>query len=322
VVEWHAGQAEAFPGSPYQQFVNAGWLGVTVFFVVSGFSIQRSALHSSALGDFLRRRFWRIYPPYLVSVGVVLAIVLLRKGLTGTNDLAFVPRDIPAWLATLTLTTKPVTSIPTVNWVYWSLSYECAFYFISSLPLIKRALKWPFLFSITLLACTLSQHPPAALFFVNQWSFFALGVGLAEWEEERSILPIILILLCLADFFLNQTMLQAIAAIAALLTCIACLHPWGAWLNRERVLHHVGEWSYSLYLLHVPIGAYVLLRVIGDFRYLGYFAHICTDFGILLFCIGCSSVFCALVERPSQRRGMLIRAEKSNRTSKLRAVLP
>jgi peptidoglycan/LPS O-acetylase OafA/YrhL len=47
-----------------------GWVGVPLFFVLSGFCIHAGFVHRRRfnLGTFCWRRFWRIYPPYLVAV--------------------------------------------------------------------------------------------------------------------------------------------------------------------------------------------------------------------------------------------------------------
>ena len=54
-----------------------GWLGVPLFFVLSGFCIHYSTLKRTApfaTGDFYWRRFLRIYPAYFVCVVVKTAL--------------------------------------------------------------------------------------------------------------------------------------------------------------------------------------------------------------------------------------------------------
>ena len=45
-----------------------GWVGVAIFFVVSGFCIHLSYSRLPQWSLFLQRRFFRIYPPYLVAL--------------------------------------------------------------------------------------------------------------------------------------------------------------------------------------------------------------------------------------------------------------
>ena len=55
------------------------YLGVPIFFVISGYCIAASADSSRRKGDspwtFLKRRFWRIYPPYWASLVGLIALV-------------------------------------------------------------------------------------------------------------------------------------------------------------------------------------------------------------------------------------------------------
>src|SRR5215469_13507079 len=59
-----------------------GRLGVPLFLVLSGFCIHLSVARRMASGEgvrsdwgrFWRRRFWRLYPPYVAAIGFSLAI--------------------------------------------------------------------------------------------------------------------------------------------------------------------------------------------------------------------------------------------------------
>jgi len=50
--------------------------GVPIFFTMSGFLIWFSAGRSSGYGDFLKKRFWRIYPELWLAVLVELAVLI------------------------------------------------------------------------------------------------------------------------------------------------------------------------------------------------------------------------------------------------------
>src|ERR1700730_9917341 len=45
-----------------------GWVGVAIFFVVSGFCIHLSFSRQPRWASFFWRRFFRIYPPYLAAL--------------------------------------------------------------------------------------------------------------------------------------------------------------------------------------------------------------------------------------------------------------
>lgn len=291
----------AFDPSFYKTFVGYGWLGVPAFFVISGFSIQSSAARTPSFARFASKRFWRIYPPYIASIVVVLIIVGLRKAATGTNDLITLPQSVTGVLATLTLTTAPVTEVTSINWVYWSLSYEVAFYILLGLTVLSSRLRWPFLIGLTLAACAIGEKPPRVLFFLDQWSVFALGAALALWRVSKVAFPLVLGGACLLDLCLNRPLAPSLTAVATVLLCAACLGRLGAVLNRERVVSRVGEWSYSLYLLHVPIGCWLLLGIFEPLRASSQAGRILGDLLMLLCCVVCSAAFFRWIELPSTR---------------------
>lgn len=111
-------------------------------------------------------------------------------------------------------------------------------------------------------------------------------------------MPYVLIGLCLIDFVLNQSLAKSVIALTTTALCIFCQMPSGDFLNREKLLSQVGEWSYGLYLLHVPIGCWLLLRPSAWFREYSPFARIAGGMVILAACIALSWLFFKWVERP------------------------
>lgn len=113
-----------------------GHLAVSVFIVVSGFSLMLSpARHGLALRDggrgFLRRRFWRIVPPYWAALA--LSLVLVGLGLIGTpsgNPLG--SRDVFVHLFLV----QDAVGNTSPNGVFWSIAVEWHIYFLFPLLLI------------------------------------------------------------------------------------------------------------------------------------------------------------------------------------------
>lgn len=243
------------------------WLGVPIFFVLSGRCIGEAWLRGGSCGRFALRRMKRIYPPYLASLLVCLGVILIHKLTTGVNDIAPLPRTPASVLATLTLATAPATIVPTVNWVYWSLSYEVVFYALLAAllllpPVRPRLLAWIGLHAI-LCGLDLAGLGAAATpgFFLSYWPLFGLGLGLALLPTHR--------LLAIASLSLSTLHLVILAAlertnvthIVGLATAAALVLPVKMW--RPRVngpLPRIGVFSYSLYLVHVPVGVYLILR--------------------------------------------------------------
>jgi peptidoglycan/LPS O-acetylase OafA/YrhL len=304
VVSFHLNKGGDFAASAYQAAVGVGWLGVIVFFVVSGLCIQMAAQKVGGVGAFARHRFWRIYPPYLASLVLTALIIVLRQLASGAAGPTALPQGAGGWLAHALMAFAPTTSVEGINWVYWTLTCEVAFYAVIGLWVWLKPLKWPILIGLTAAACLAGPHLPAALFPLRYWSFFALGAALAEWRLRRGGLPVLLAALAGVDMALHQgPMLVATAAVTAL-TAAACLTRWGAALNREPVFSRIGQWSYSLYLIHVPIGAWLGVslaqRLFGaSLRHDSLAAHMTIDLGLLAASCLVAWLFWRLVERPS-----------------------
>ena len=89
VVVYHAaGAATLSSGSsgffdrlalPALRVVGFGWIGVPVFFVISGYCIAATSDSQRHRGlptrRFFERRFWRIYPPYWAFLGLMAVVI-------------------------------------------------------------------------------------------------------------------------------------------------------------------------------------------------------------------------------------------------------
>ena len=303
VVIFHLNEVGKFAPSVYQSFVSAGWLGVPIFFVLSGYSIHASLLRAPTVRTFLWRRFWRIYPPYVASLALVIIAVILRKLTSGNNDLIPLPHGPLGWIEIFTLTTKPVSSTVPINWVYWTLSYEAAFYLWLTIALAFPRIRWPLVFAPVVLSLVWHAAP---IFFIDQWCLFALGVAIAEWRHDRnglaSVLVPVLITACLIDALIHRKGGETVAAgLTFILVSMAISGRFG-WLNRIPVLHRIGDWSYSLYLTHVPIGAWLALRIDPYRRSMSASSlpvHIAIDAMAFSLCCGFAILFWKFIERPS-----------------------
>lgn len=287
--------------SIYHSLVGHGYLGVAVFFVLSGYLIVQSALRQPQWKPFLIRRWWRIYPPYLASLAVVLLVVALRKVLTGSNDVLPLPWSPHATLATLTLLTAPVSSVATINWVYWTLSCEVAFYLVIGIGLLlapRRCDLVVVLVTATALVAPLSWPPR---FFLDWWWEFALGASLALGYASPAGWFV------LAASALNGWRLGAGLPLAATLATWASIlwskRPSGAWLHRDPLFSRVGTVSYSLYLIHVPIGFYIFTRLRPAWAMASLPRHIAGDVVMFLLLLVPAWGFWRWIELPAHQFG-------------------
>jgi peptidoglycan/LPS O-acetylase OafA/YrhL len=108
---------------PLAHMLHNGYLGVSLFFVLSGFILtythQRDILDRHFLADFYVARFARVYPVYLLAL--LIALPVLAHPLS--------PADVAAVLTMVQSWTPPQSSSGYL-WVMqaWTLSVEMAFY--------------------------------------------------------------------------------------------------------------------------------------------------------------------------------------------------
>ncbi len=188
-LDWSASFASSFFSMQF------GYLGVTLFFVLSGFCIHLPQARQFAatgrdnlqIASFMRRRFWRLYPAYLASI--VLAVCVLAVFPTILWLTKGKPFDIAS---TLQLKNALISSFfmqhlwPSalqLNGVYWTLLFEVQFYLLYPLMLLvmRRIGVVPLLLLLLGVEAWSSYHPPAIdhLFFTRYFEWF-LGVWAAE----------------------------------------------------------------------------------------------------------------------------------------------
>lgn len=101
-----------------------GWLGVQLFFLISGFVICMSAWGRSLSGFFVSRAA-RLYPAYWVSIVLVTATLFLWP----TVGKPLKPHEV---LVNLTMLQTPL-GVPHVDGLYWTLWVELVFYLLFSI---------------------------------------------------------------------------------------------------------------------------------------------------------------------------------------------
>ena len=145
------------PWPVLETIARSGHQGVPLFFVISGYCMYAAAENTLRAGrapsNFLKRRLWRIFPPFWVSVLVVMLAPYLLEGVSALKSGAFVPPQ-PRWdafnwldwLALLTLTqvfNNPGGDLQAgfspINAVYWSLAIEVQFYLVMYASLLFKS---------------------------------------------------------------------------------------------------------------------------------------------------------------------------------------
>jgi peptidoglycan/LPS O-acetylase OafA/YrhL len=260
-------------------------LGVSLFFVISGYCIASSLDTARARGGspwgFLARRVWRIYPPYWAALlgFAVVTTALDAAGLDRLHRGAFAleldsPRDLDPlhWLGNLTLTEtwRPHVVGPdrkVFTLVAWSLCFEEQFYLVCFLALILAprrvvaALAGLTAAVVTLRAgawaCGGLNHLRGT--FPRLWHEFAVGLAvyyrlnLARGRRGRLLVDAGLLALLIIGL---GTRGRETATAAGFGLVLVVLRRWDAaaegltWLAPLRAC---GRRCYSIYLAHLPV---------------------------------------------------------------------
>jgi peptidoglycan/LPS O-acetylase OafA/YrhL len=107
------------------QWINPGDYGVFVFFIISGYIVPASLERKGSVRTFWVSRVFRLYPLYLLAVGIGLALYLLSVGsLHGEGG------DPETSILSQLLMMSNVLAGQNLPNVVWSLSYEMIFYLL------------------------------------------------------------------------------------------------------------------------------------------------------------------------------------------------
>jgi peptidoglycan/LPS O-acetylase OafA/YrhL len=176
-----------------------GWVGVEIFFVISGFVIANSASKASA-AEFLVGRALRLYPAVWVCSTLTFIVLLLFA--SGSASEFFGP-----YLRAMLLIPKGLNG-QWLDCIYWTLAAEMAFYGLVFCTLLTKKITlrhlafgltiWSALFnafsllvlsgvirSEILYFVVLMFRVPCAAFLLSHGCFFALGIWLFTSAKRK-----------------------------------------------------------------------------------------------------------------------------------------
>jgi peptidoglycan/LPS O-acetylase OafA/YrhL len=276
---------------PVTALLHAGWIGVQLFFVLSGFLITGNLLDARGSGNyfssFFGRRALRILPLYfavlLIAFVVAPALVTLPQEFRATES-------NQVWLWTfLTNWTQPYIGGVYGFGHFWSLAVEEQFYLLWPLLVLRcgpRPLFWACLAAATLalvVRCLLivahAPHDTLYMFTVCRMDALALGAAAAALiripealQRLRNAIPAVAVgaaVMLLATAAgtrafamydvstqtIGYTLLSLSFALIILLTTLpvtGVLHGITNVLSWAP-LRLVGRYSYGMYVLHLPL---------------------------------------------------------------------
>lgn len=269
VTLFHFNEPIKYIDNGYRNIVKLGYLGVPIFFVISGYCIMMAALNSKSALAFLIRRFFRILPLYWLSLIIVIFAAIVQRLVLGNNTISH-PNNLSSLFATLVLYTQPLSKIPTINWVYWSLSCEVAFYLVVYIGLnFKKKYLIYYFILVSVIAIFVEVPTNTPFFFLQFWPAFALGLGtyyIHNGEDFNFTKTLVTILIAVNLGALYKHLgfarfagdkLTTYYFIATLITSLLILLSPIISL-KQNFFSKLGDYSYGVYLIHVPIGIFIL----------------------------------------------------------------
>ena len=274
----------------HAKWVSGGFIGVDIFYVISGFLItgllMREIDRTGTINfkEFYARRFKRLLPTsfFVLAVTAVFAWFLLpgiARASLGRDVIAaslYVSNYLFAWWQT-DYQNLDATPSPVIH--YWSLAVEEQFYLLWPLLILaffflamkfksKNFVAW-MVASVTLLSFIyslyLTENSPIWAFYSLPTRAWELGIGalivLVPQMKMKRILGLIgFILLSISSVIFNESTafpgVNALLPVLGTTLLIATVHSWPPFLNdvaNSKVSQWLGRISYPLYLWHWPL---------------------------------------------------------------------
>ena len=310
---------------PFFFWMSRGYVGIYVFFVISGFILSLPfASHNLLgtkkvrLGDYFVRRLTRLEPPYIIAMTIFFIVLLLQH--VPWSDL------FPRYLHSLTYTHNiAYLRWSKINPVAWTLEVEVQFYIMA--PFLAMAFfrirdRWirrcTLMAVIILLVCIQQFFGwwdyPWSFFILGHLHYFMVGFVLADiylldWKAGRSpqlFLDVVSVLCIVGLFVFTDHDLASRLAYPVILFFLfygafRSVHVIQAFRNRWIVA--IGGMCYTIYLIHLPM-AEGFGKLAGKFPVTNhYIVNLLVQlpvFLVLLFAV--SVVFFLAIEKPCMNK--------------------
>ncbi|NES15120.1 MULTISPECIES: acyltransferase [Micromonospora] len=300
---WAASTHQLFPG--LAEVAAYGWLGVEMFFLISGFVICMSSW-GRTVGEFAVARVVRLYPAYWFAVVVTTGVLALFPVFATHRDWTHV-------LVNMTML-QSLMGVPDVEQAYWTLPVELLFYVLFALVVMargvtyRRVVAFCALWTLGTLFAPLVNNTAVFIFLGRDYAqYFIAGIAfylMYRFGANAMLWAIVGCSWIIAvsrlwreiDTYTTSRFLPAAACVTVFFVIMALVANGMTDRIRWRWLTTAGALTYPLYLLHEQIG----LTVITAARpYLPAWVLLgATVVGLLLL----AYLVHRLVERPAAKR--------------------
>jgi peptidoglycan/LPS O-acetylase OafA/YrhL len=280
-----------------------GFLGVDLFFMISGYVILMSA-QGKTLSQFFTSRVMRLYPAYWVACTFTFVVVrLFGPAVHAPGWSTILDAPLKGYLFSMSML-QSFFGERDLDGVYWTLSTELLFYFLIALFIAFKWLKHlPVVLAVWLAYCAYAGFtnnvspfsfllfPSLAPLFIAGMLFYMLQTGQAARWKLYSLLAVSYLLVMRSagsglvgtiQAFQHPFSLPIVGGLVtlffALFFCV--IFRWVK-LRQAQWLSWAGALTYPIYLLHHNIGYVVLQRLGGKVdRHLLLLAMLAAVFGL------------------------------------------
>lgn len=254
------------PVNSYWFSFKHGFLGVELFFIISGFVVFMTLEKCKTGKDFIISRFSRLYPVYWCAILLTVSASFLLP-----------MKDHPLGLETILFNFSMLQGyfyLPNVDGVYWSLNIELSFYFcmfiLYKMNLLSKMevilIFWLILSCLLSVAGKYEIHIFYAIYNVLVLQYiplFAAGIIFYFiWKKQTiSLLHGLMLCLCIVTQILHSGLdTRLIAVTLYFIIFILGVFSKLTWMV-NRPLIFFGNISYALYLIHQMIGYRIIYHL-------------------------------------------------------------
>jgi len=274
-------------------YLSNGYLGVDIFFVISGYLITRIIYQESldnkfSLVNFYIRRIRRIIPlvSFVVIISLIVGVIVmlpddlenLAQSIVSTN---FFSNNILQVLTTKNYWDVVNEYKPLMH--TWSLAVEEQYYMLYPLIFLvlkEKRTKWilPLLIIATIVSLILffSNFPEYYKFYLLPFRFFELSIGgIAAIIMQKKLLKhnysivllLVLFVILFMDFkFLSNNVLLVLTTLITTILLISenSANQLSSIILENKIMVGIGKISFSLYMWHQIVLAFSRYFIISD----------------------------------------------------------